>query len=174
LIKFDEAYYEAKNRVFKREIASIIINTLDQHGGWVKDMDFVFMDISDRAADKLYGRHSNKCVGKTDIQILKEDNKEIDINLCTNICHFTDLYVKEHGDTDFIEIFQNSKGKMCLWKVYKGIKKYSGQEFYWGIAHFLEEIKGSYDNALTWLNNHLRHCIKLNDNVYIWDMKELG
>jgi hypothetical protein len=58
----DNEYLRLKERLNLRTIASDVINSLPTCGWWVKDLDFIFYDISEKASDILYNMKSDDCI----------------------------------------------------------------------------------------------------------------
>ena len=170
----DNEYNEIKKRMLLRTLASDIIYSLPQIGFWVKDMNFTFLDISEKASDILYGLSSNECVGYTDAEIARKAGIEMSLEMFVEVCRGSDIWVLDNPDqgqykvTTFIEFITDIRGERHIWKTIKGVYPDTvGKERYvYGFALFMNEIKGGYENAYKWFVENEPYLEKLNHCLY--------
>lgn len=168
-LMFDHDYYVTRNRMLSRALAQDIITGLDFAGLWVKDMEFQFLEVSDKVAEILYSRKSNDCIGKSDFVIAKEAGLSMTEAQFAKVCRASDLYVKDHRRSHrFIELLEDTRGEKHIWRTIKCVKARGDQEYYFGFAVFLDEYYGGYDSALQVLKRDIDSLEKLSDNLYVY------
>ena len=171
----DKEYNEIKKRMLLRTLASDVLYSLPQIGFWVKDMNFTFLDISEKASNILYGMSSNDCVGHNDFEIARMAGVEMSLDMFAEVCRGSDLYILnnphegKYGVTAFIEIVTGADGNKHIWRTIKGVyPDVAGKEKYiYGLAMFMDEIYGSYEKADKWLfSKEMVHLEKMNNYLY--------
>jgi len=173
---FDEEYYNIKNRLSNRAIASDVLYWLWNIGIWIKSFDFKFLDVSDKVTENLYWLHSNDCIGRTDFDIAKWLWIQIDEDQFANVCRASDIHImrnivwNKYKTFMFLEFIEDIKWKKHLWKTIKGIHPDTIEKwkYYYGIALFMDEILWSYKNALEFFKTQEDAIIKLNENLYVY------
>lgn len=166
---FNHEYYITKNRMLSRAVAQDVITSIDSIGVWVKDMEFKFLEISDRAAKILYGHNSEQCIGKSDFEIARSKGLTLTEAQFSDVCRASDTYVRDcRKTTRFIELLKDVKGNPHVWRTTKGISARWNQEYYFGIAMFIDHFYNSYDVALEILEREMPMLRKINDNLYVY------
>jgi hypothetical protein len=167
-------YIAVKGRVLSRTLAHDVLANLDFAGFWVKDKDYKFLEISTRASKILYNTSSNYCIGKTDIDLVKKkDSKYTDLNLI-KVCRASDIITKETSKTCvFIEFLNSSNGNTHIWKVFKNYINLEGNYYYVGFASFMDELLGSYEVALKWVDKEMFKLEKINNSLYVYNYNYL-
>ena len=137
---------------------------------WIKDLDFVFSDISDKASNILWNINWNKCIWRSDYEISVASGMEMTEEQFIAVCRRSDTITFENKDKviTFIEFIDDTKWGKHLWKTYKWI---SESKFYYWVVLFLDEIYWSYEKALEWfeMEKEKINVIKINDLLYKYE-----
>ncbi len=168
-----------RDRTRARIKASDVLFNLETAGFWVRDENFKWLDISEKASDILYGRKSKDCIGKTDLEIAEESEFVKDPDLFCRVCRQSDIYVLENPQNEkynnytFIEIIEDTKGNKHIWKTTKGIHPRKVQEwkkyFHYGMTLFMDEMLGE-KWAEKWFKKQkeVNDIKKINDWLYVY------
>jgi len=168
---------ELKIRLLNRCKANDVINSLPCFGYWVKDMDFRFLEVSEKVAKILYNTNSDNCINKTDFQIAKELGLAENEKQFAEVCRASDFYVlnnakdNEYQIFNFIEYLKDTNGLPHIWRTQKGIvpQEEGKGMFYWGQANMLDVLYG-YDRADAKMLNKLENgeIKQVNDNLFVY------
>lgn len=175
MITLDEEYGEIRKRIALRTLASDIIYSLPNVGFWVKDMNFMFLDISEAASTILYGMNSNDCVGFTDFQIARKAGLEMSEEIFANVCRASDVYIINNPEkgkyqiNTFVEIITDINGNKHIWKTLKGLHPddVGCEKYIFGFAIFMDTSLGSLKKAEAWFEKEKHKYTKLNDQLYV-------
>lgn len=172
----DNEYLRLKERLHLRTIASDVINSLPTCGWWVKDLDFIFYDISEKASDILYNMKSDDCIWKTDFQIAQECWYEKNEAQFAEVCRWSDIYVLNNPNGDkyhnhiFFEYITDTKWNKHIWKTIKWIypNEVWEEKYFYGMAVFMDELYWWYENAHDIVQKELPNLIKLTNSLYVY------
>ena len=171
---FTDDYQRIKRRIFARALASDVIANTREVGFWIKDLDYKFLEISECAAEKLYGRTSDDCIGKTDFQIMQENGGNMPLEQFCEVCRGSDIYTIEHGGgiQYFYEFLTDFNGNPVIWRTMKGVQEKNGQKYLWGVAWLTETL--GLDVARILVQQRENICEKLNDGLWVIKWSRAG
>ena len=161
-----------KRRVY-RTLAQDVMAERKHMQSWVKNAKFQFCEIGEKAANILYGKSSNECIGFTDYDIAKQCGCTLDEAKFKEICRASDLYLTVGKPEIFMEIIDDTRGGKHLWLTIKSKELLMISDdgnpdiFYTGTAIFQDVLKGSYEKALEDFQKEINSYEKINDNLYI-------
>lgn len=159
----DEAQFR---RLYSRVLARDVVMNLPYIGVWVKNSKFELLEISEQAAQMLYNRTSNDCIGLTDYHIARECGSTVDERQFADICRASDLALQDDKPVQFIELIQDTKGTPHIWKTIKSKSCNNGECYYFGFALFLDVMFGSYREAERHVILERPHIHKINETLY--------
>ena len=155
-------------RLYGRLVAQDVMMSLPYVGMWVKNSKFEFLEISEHAAQILYGRFSNQCVGLTDYDIAKESGMTVTEEQFAIVCRASDTYAKDDKPRTFIEIVTDVEGNDHIWKTIKSKVTVDADHYYFGFAMFLDVMCGDYASASSVLYYDSDKLEKLNERLFVY------
>lgn len=180
-MKYDDIdLEEIQKRVQARSIASDVLFNLETAGFWVRDSQFKWLNISEKASDILYWRKSEDCIWMTDLEIAKQSKYLSDPEMFCRVCRASDEYVlknpknQQYNNYTFVEFIEDVYWNKHIWKTTKGIhprevKKWKEYYHYW-MALFIDEMLWDYKSAQKWFEKQFKNnsMEKINQRLYVY------
>lgn len=183
--KNDKKYHCVLSDIEKAQLnmeGLVVIDADKSSGYWVKQVhhpsygNYVFLLVSDSVTTLLHGKRGFSCIGKTDHCVALEAGVMMSEEQFANVCRGSDnlsvKYYEQHGINRkvYIEFIQGALGDndLHIWKTTKTIIELNGNMYIYGKAEFLDITKGSYENALKYVENEKESLEKINDFLYIY------
>jgi len=170
---------DIQERIIKQSTASDVLFNLKTAGFWVRDKNFVWYNISQKASDILYWLDSDACIWRTDLELAENNTHIHNPDMYCKVCRTSDKYVLDNPENNkyfnytFIELIEWADGKKHMWKTTKGIhpRDINTLEYYhYWMALFMDEMLGSYENALERLKQERenKNLKQINQWLYVY------
>lgn len=167
-------YERVKARAMHKAEANCVMWSLTDTGFWVKDMNFKFLDISEKASEILYNLSSNDVIWYTDFEVAKKQGLKMSEAQFVEVCRGSDLFILKQPINSkykifrFIEFLADTKWQQHIWItqkwIFPDVEGY-GKYYYW-YATFQSQILGGYEQWLEWFDRIKNGVEKINDNLY--------
>ena len=154
-------------RLYSRLLAQDVIMNMPFTGMWVKNSKFELLEISEQAANLLYNKTSNDCIGLTDYHIAREGGLDLTEDQFSEVCRSSDLMLCNNKPKTYIEFLKDTEGKNHIWKTVKTKMCLNGECYYFGFAIFLDTLMG-YEAAIERVERDIALVDRVNENLLVY------